>query len=66
LPDNVVWRCSNKTPVTGCHRPRIAGTGQSEKISAALAVIDPDINRQDWFAIGCALFNELGDEGFAI
>ena len=37
-----------------------------EKIKAALAAIDPDIDRASWFAIGCALFKEFGDEGFAI
>ncbi|MHC2718261.1 bifunctional DNA primase/polymerase [Bradyrhizobium diazoefficiens] len=36
-------------------------------IKAALAVIDPDIERKEWIAIGCALYKHLGhDEGFAI
>lgn len=36
-------------------------------IKVALAVIDPDIERKDWIAIGCALYKHLGhDEGFAI
>jgi Bifunctional DNA primase/polymerase, N-terminal/AAA domain/Primase C terminal 2 (PriCT-2) len=36
-------------------------------IKAALAVIDPDVGRTEWIAIGCALYKHLGsDEGFAI
>jgi Bifunctional DNA primase/polymerase, N-terminal/AAA domain/Primase C terminal 2 (PriCT-2) len=37
-----------------------------EKIKKALYVIDPDIDRTAWFEIGCALFKELGDDGFAV
>jgi Bifunctional DNA primase/polymerase, N-terminal/Protein of unknown function (DUF3987)/Primase C terminal 2 (PriCT-2) len=36
-----------------------------ERIKAALAVIDPDMERKPWIAIGCALYKELGDTGFA-
>jgi hypothetical protein len=35
-----------------------------ERIEAALDRINPDIDRKSWIAIGCALFKELGDEGF--
>jgi hypothetical protein len=42
---------------------RLEGNGTaSSEVMAALAVIDPDINRTAWFAIGCALFKALGDE----
>jgi hypothetical protein len=37
-----------------------------ERIKAALAVIDPDMERKPWIAIGCALYKELGDTGFAL
>jgi hypothetical protein len=37
-------------------------TTASSEVAAALAVIDPDIENGPWFNIGCALFNELGDE----
>jgi Bifunctional DNA primase/polymerase, N-terminal/Protein of unknown function (DUF3987)/Primase C terminal 2 (PriCT-2) len=37
-----------------------------ERIKAALAVIDPDMERKPWIAIGCALYKELGDAGFAL
>jgi len=36
-------------------------------IKAMLAVIDPDIDRAEWIAIGCVLYKSLGyDEGFAM
>lgn len=39
----------------------------NKTIQAALDVIDPDIERSEWIAIGCALFKALGDdEGFKI
>jgi hypothetical protein len=42
-------------------------TANGEVLKAALAVIDPDINRLDWFALGCALFKEFGYEaGFKV
>jgi Bifunctional DNA primase/polymerase, N-terminal/Primase C terminal 2 (PriCT-2)/Protein of unknown function (DUF3987) len=37
-----------------------------QRISEALAHIDPDIGRAEWFAIGCALFSELKESGFAV
>src|SRR5262249_46781566 len=38
-----------------------------ERIVAALSVINPDIGRKPWFAIGCALYAQLGDEqGFKL
>jgi hypothetical protein len=38
-----------------------------ERIEAALDVIDPDLDRKSWIAIGCALFKQLGDEeGFRV
>jgi hypothetical protein len=37
------------------------------RIKAMLAVIDPDIGRAEWIAIGCALYKHFGhDEGFAV
>jgi hypothetical protein len=55
---------------------RDAGRGQSQHpedllyppptrglVKAALDQIDPDINRADWFAIGCGLYKQFGDEG---
>jgi hypothetical protein len=33
----------------------------------ALSMIDPDIGREEWFGIGCALYKQFGDEqGFAL
>jgi hypothetical protein len=32
-----------------------------EAIQAALAAIDPDCDRETWFAVGCALFGERGE-----
>ena len=37
-----------------------------QRISEALAYIDPDIGRGEWFAIGCALYSELKESGFAV
>src|SRR5262245_9706748 len=37
-----------------------------ERIKAALSVIDPDIGRDDWIKIGCALSTQLGDDGFEL
>jgi hypothetical protein len=37
-----------------------------QRISEALAHIDPDIGRAEWFAIGCALYSELKESGFAV
>ena len=49
---------SIEPPANGTNAPIIADE---------LLQIDPDINRSTWFAIGCALFKELGDEsGFAL
>jgi hypothetical protein len=43
------------------------GTANDTEIMAALAVIDPDINRSAWFAIGCVLLKELGEAaGFEV
>jgi hypothetical protein len=37
------------------------------RIEAALAVIDPDIGRAEWIAIGCGIYRALDDEaGFAV
>jgi len=42
-----------------------AADATPEQIKAALAVIDPDLNRQHWFPIGCVLFKALGEkDGF--
>ena len=41
--------------------------GPPSKVKFALKYIDPDIIEEDWFHIGCALYNTFGDEeGFAI
>jgi hypothetical protein len=38
-----------------------------ERIKAALDVIDPDLERIEWIAIGCALFKQLGEDyGFVV
>jgi putative DNA primase/helicase len=37
-----------------------------EEVKAALRAIDPDLDRADWIAIGCALAKEFGDDGFAL
>ena len=42
------------------------GPTSPEKIQSALSLINPDIKRSAWFAIGCALYAELGNDGFAI
>jgi hypothetical protein len=34
-----------------------------QETKAALAVIDPDISREDWVRIGCALYSARGDGG---
>ena len=49
-------------------QPRTAPTEAvaPQRISEALAHIDPDIGRGEWFAIGCALYSELKESGFAI
>jgi hypothetical protein len=39
----------------------------TDEILTALAVIDPDIGRENWFAIGCVLFKAFGHkEGFRV
>ena len=49
-------------------QPRTAPTEAvaPQRISEALAYIDPDIGRTEWFAIGCALYTELKESGFAV
>jgi len=49
-------------PVTSTPTEPIA----PHRISDALDYIDPDIGRAEWFAIGCALYCELRDSGFAV
>jgi hypothetical protein len=34
-----------------------------EEAREGLELIDPDIGRHDWFAIGCALYKQFGDDG---
>jgi putative DNA primase/helicase len=42
------------------------GPTDPERIKSALKAIDPDITRPDWFAIGCALCSEMGEEGLKL
>jgi Bifunctional DNA primase/polymerase, N-terminal/Protein of unknown function (DUF3987)/Primase C terminal 2 (PriCT-2) len=37
-----------------------------ERIKVALDVINPDIDRKTWIAIGCALYKQLGNNGFVL
>ncbi len=39
---------------------------QRPRIESALAVLDPDCDRDTWVRIGQAIQNELGEDGFAI
>jgi hypothetical protein len=49
------------------YRPEDNGPNQRLKIEAALAYIDPRrVNYYDWFYVGCAIYSELGEDGYQL
>jgi hypothetical protein len=67
MPDwLVVEILAATTPTVAPGPPPNEQSVLDERIKTALSVIDPDVDRATWFQIGCALYKQLGDAGFAL
>ena len=59
VKERAAERAPSAAPTVHCDNARV--------IEDELLLIDPDIDRNTWFQIGCALFSECGDQaGFAL